>query len=207
MGLFGSSKKKQEKREKQEAFFEQYGLSLDRLLGRLPTEKEIAKYAGGSHSIVRYVEHVCNDDDSIVAFTLANHGDVHNMKFDGALVLTTKEIYFVHQGQDGVFEETAPLEKIKKYQVAPHGLAKNKLTFYAGRYKYEYHTIDTEKDGNPLLNKFKELIDNKSFEQKDMQKKKPAFDKYAEIERIHDMKEKGILTDEEYEKEKAKLLK
>lgn len=207
MGLFGNSKKKQEKREKQEAFFEQYGLSLDRLLGRLPTEKEIAKYAGGSHSIVRYVEHVCNEDDTIVAFTLANHGDVHNMKFDGALVLTTKEIYFVHQGQDGVFEEAAPLEKIKKYQITPHGLAKNKLTFYSGRYKYEYHTIDTERDGNPLLNKFKELIDNKSFEEAKRKTSKPTFDKYAEIERIYDLKEKGILTDEEYEQEKSKLLK
>lgn len=35
----------------------------------------------------------------------------------------------------------------------------------------------------------------------------PAFDKYAEIERIYGLKEKGILTEEEFEAEKAKLLK
>lgn len=35
----------------------------------------------------------------------------------------------------------------------------------------------------------------------------PAFDKYAEVERIHGLKEKGILSAEEFEAEKTKLLR
>lgn len=35
----------------------------------------------------------------------------------------------------------------------------------------------------------------------------PAFDKYAEVERLQSLKEKGILSEKEFEAEKAKLLK
>lgn len=58
--------------------------------------------------------------------------------------------------------------------------------------------------------KFSKLSEFKTSAQLDFddsEGKDTGYDKYAEVERIYDLKEKGILSEEEFKTEKAKLLK
>lgn len=58
--------------------------------------------------------------------------------------------------------------------------------------------------------KFSKLSEFKTSAQLDFgdsEGRDTGYDKYAEVERIYDLKEKGILSEEEFETEKAKLLK
>lgn len=123
---------------------------------------------------------------------------------NGILVATNKRLVFVDKGLIyGLKVEDFPYDKITSIQYQT-GMIFGELTIYASGNKADIKNVEKKRVRN-----FAEYVRSRITEKKDRTASKydePGMDVAEQIKRLADLKEQGILTEEEFSMKKKKLL-
>ena len=161
--------------------------------------KEIGDNQFFTKKELRYLPEILQDGEQILAFTSG--------VMDGntwLITLTDKRIIFLDKGMIyGLKQEIIPLNRVNAISGST-GLLLGKIIITDGAKDRIIKNV-LKKTVKPFTNKCQEAID--AFNQRQMQStSKVDDDPYAKLEKLASLKEKGIITDEEFEKEKSKIL-
>ena len=118
---------------------------------------------------------------------------------NGVLLATNKRVVFFAKKLTGYDMESFPLENISSIE-AGKGMMGHKFSFFASGNKVKMKWI---KNGN--VEKFLEYVRN-NIGKNSSSKSAPKTDIPTQIRKLAELKEQGILTEEEFKSKKSELL-
>jgi hypothetical protein len=166
---------------------------------------EIAREMGDDQFFTRkelhYLPEVLQDGERVLAFT-------SGMK-DGntwLIVLTDRRILFLDKGMVfGLKQESIPLNRVNSIS-GNTGLMLGKIVITDGAKNHEISNV-WKKTVKRFTNRCQEELDRLArLQYGGSRNDSPAIDPYEQLEKLAGLKEKGIITAEEFETEKSKLL-
>jgi len=162
----------------------------------------IAKETGDDQFQVRkelkYLPEILQDREQILAFA-SGMMDANTW----LISLTDKRIIFLDKGMIyGLKQHIIELNKVNSIS-GDTGIVFGKIVVTHGSQSLKIekvwkHTV------KPFVNRALKAIDNRNSIQTNTTNN--VDDKYSKLEKLHELKEKGILTEEEFQKEKIKVL-
>lgn len=171
----------------------------------LKTEyNRIAKELGDDQFFTKkelnYLPEVLQDGEEILAFTSG--------LMDGntwLISLTDRRIIFLDKGMIyGLKQEAIPLNRVNAVSGST-GIIFGKLIITDGAKNREITNV-WKKTVKLFSNKCQDAIHAINQNQYHMPKQQPEEDPYAKLEKLASLKQKGIISDDEFEKEKIKIL-
>jgi hypothetical protein len=149
-----------------------------------------------AHKEIKELPKILWEDEAIVNLVQGfyNNGT-------GLLVATNKRLIFVDKGMLwGVKVEDFPYDKISSIQYET-GIFMGEIDIFASGNKAEIKNITKAK-----VRPFAESIRARISGAPSSNQKTEGEDKYSKLEKLAELKEKGILSEKEFEEEKKKLL-
>jgi hypothetical protein len=161
-----------------------------------------------------YIEtNLLQPNEKVLATIEAEYDKTKKREIDGILVATNTRLIFAHYRNSSQYVEEFDYKKIKGISMAADGFTTKELylDYNRGRKKFD----DIKNDSN--LNRFIAIVREQALsfgKTEPAIKKAPAkksstnddTDKYKKLEQIGKLKENGILTEEEFQLEKKKIL-
>lgn len=149
---------------------------------------------------LHYLPEVLQDGERVLAFTSGiKDGNTW------LIVLTDRRILFLDKGMIyGLKQESIPLNRINSIS-GNTGLMLGKIVITDGSRNHEITNV-WKRTVKQFTNRCQEEIDRLTRLQYGSRDEAPAIDPYTQLEKLAGLKEKGVITDEEFEVEKSKLL-
>ncbi|AVO22621.1 PH domain-containing protein [Aeribacillus composti] len=173
------------------------------------TSKDQSNYSVYKTTLAYIEENILLDDETILVTIPSEYDKTKNREIKGVLVATDQRLIFATSGIGfGEFVEIFEYQKINGHTVSSDGFFRRELMIDYGRSRKIFDDISD--DGN--FDKLLDIIRNKSNEFKKIKQTKrtpktdKSEDKYDKLERLGKLYEQGYLTDEEFQKEKEKIL-
>jgi hypothetical protein len=173
------------------------------------TSKDQTNYSVYKTTLAYIEENILFDDETVLVTVPAEYDKTKNREIKGVLVATDQRLIFATSGIGfGEFVEIFEYQKINGHTVSSDGFFRRELMIDYGRSRKIFDDISG--DGN--FDKLLDIIRNKSNEFKKIKQTKrtpktdKSEDKYDKLERLGKLYEQGYLTDEEFQKEKEKIL-
>ncbi|WP_079526169.1 PH domain-containing protein [Halobacillus hunanensis] len=192
---------KQRKADKKEALRKE----LAYWFGSSPSTTQEVKYSVNREAFKHLRNKVFVENEKPQKAIFVEYDKRKNTEIDGVLVATTERLIFAYKYKYEQYVEDWDYSKIKGFHLKPDGF-KWELYFEIGRSKKKFD--DIKKDDN--LKEFLSIVEQK-INQPQPKKKKTSNrgkqpDKYQQLEKIGKLKEQGILTEDEFQSEKQKIL-
>lgn len=158
-------------------------------------------------------QHVFNQEEKILGTIPAEYDKTKNREIKGVLVATSDRLIFATSSfGHGEFVEIFEYHKMNGIALAPDGFAQKELLIDYGRSRKVFDDIANDDNFKRFLNTVRDKIhESKRTGGKTTRTTKktdtPKDDKYDKLSKLGALLEQGILTQEEFEIEKQKLLK
>nr|WP_106782718.1 SHOCT domain-containing protein [Lysinibacillus timonensis] len=218
---------KEEKRKEKE---EKRRLALEQKAEKEAYEKQlIEKYFGLSSitnrmnfslykkAIFYFEEFVKSPYEDVLIAIPAEYDKTKNREIKGLLIATSENLIFVTSGiGQGEYTEQLDYRKINGISLAPDGLGQKELLIDYGRSRKIFDDIVNDDQFKQFLNTVRtKMHESKQVTTKSKPRTRSASasdtpsssdDKYNQLEQIGKLREQGILTEEEFQLEKQKIL-
>ncbi|MGG1685559.1 SHOCT domain-containing protein [Pseudalkalibacillus sp. NRS-1564] len=186
--------------------------SIGRFFGPDPSMGNKITYAAHKE-IFEYVErHLIADDENVLGVIQAEYDKTKKREIKGMLFATEVKVFFAFVRGNNQFIEEFDYSKMKGISLARDGFTSKELYIDYGRGRKKFDDIID--DGN--FKSFLSVVNAKiaqsrnqpvSKERSNFKSNNPdTTDKYKQLEHIGKLKDKGILTEEEFQQEKQKIL-
>ncbi|MDT2048032.1 SHOCT domain-containing protein [Priestia flexa] len=206
-------KRREEKRIKKEKQKEEEQLLIEQFYGKDAGVGSKLAFAANKDTF-RYVgENLLRADEEILSFIQAEYDKSKKREIKGLLFATNDRMFFAFVRGVNQYIEEFDYSKMKGISLARDGFLSKELYIDYGSSRKKFDDIiddDKFKDFLQVVNE--KIVDNIKKPITKTRQKKPAVidlegvDKYKQLERIAELKDKGILTEEEFNVEKKKIL-
>ncbi|WP_342488573.1 PH domain-containing protein [Cytobacillus sp. FSL W7-1323] len=193
MGLFSK-----ESPEDQKAF---YSL-LNKWTDSIVNEKTKGEFAGTKTSMLYTERSILNGTEKVLAFIEADYYKKESSKIAGVLLITDQRLLYAHKDRKSQFKQEWKINKINGIKESGFPLKSNEFQLDIGKSKIVFSRIRKKDRYKHFIQTLQEIINNPSLNEKSVKKD----NKYTLLEQISDLKTKGILTEEEFQQEKEKIL-
>ncbi|WP_164670927.1 SHOCT domain-containing protein [Virgibacillus doumboii] len=157
---------------------------------------------------ILYAEELLKDGESVINFIGADYGKLEDYKISGILLITDKRLLYAFKDKKSQFKQEWKFTSINGVKDSGYPLKGHQLQIEIGKSKKLFHKIKKNDHYEKFIQDLQQKIDNpETVKKKRNNSTSGSKDKYALLEKIADLKEKGILTQEEFEVEKEKILK
>jgi len=198
--------KQEEKRKQEEA--EQ--LLMEKYFGTKTGFLNKLNFSTYKKTILYFEQNIKLDEEEILAAILAEYDKTKKREIKGMLIATSERLVFVTNGiGHGQLVEIFEYHKMNGISYARDGLASKELLIDYGRSRKIFDDIIDDDQFKKFLN----IITNKMNETKKNQSRKTSksstnkeINKYDLLSKVAKLHEQGILSDEEFQKEKEKIL-
>jgi hypothetical protein len=201
-------KEKAAKRAEKERKRQEELIQVKKYFGPNPSVRDELNYSYYKKTINYLEDNVLDSEEKVLISIPAEYDKTKTREIKGLLIATSERLLFITYGLGhGEFTETLQYNSIKGISLAPDGFSKKELLIDYGRSRRIFDDIKSDEK----FNHFIETVRKKMHEPKPTQinkKKTPPknADKYSQLEQLGKLLENGILTEEEFEKEKEKIL-
>lgn len=124
---------------------------------------------------------------------------------NGLLVLTDRRMIFLFHGWTGQRNEDFPLDTVTSIS-AGSGIALGSITVFSGGAKAEIKNMN-KADAKALVDEVRNRLATRGVPQPAAVAQAAAPDALAQLKQLGELRDAGVLTDEEFEAKKAELLK
>ena len=152
---------------------------------------------GGGREIKKLIEHLW-DGELVERMTTGRYGNGN-----GLVVLTDRRLFFIQDGWASKKTEDFPLDRISSVQYSS-GLALGSITVFAAGNKSEIKNVGKD-DGKEMVDILRGRLAAPAAPPTQPSATAQA-DPIADLERLAELRDKGILTDEEFTAKKRALL-
>ena len=165
-------------------------------------------YKGAIH---HFESNIKMDDEQVLAAIPAEYDKTQKREIKGMLIATEYRLLFVTSGiGHGEFSEILEYKRMNGISLAPDGLGQKELLIDYGRSRKVFDDIVNDQRFNHFLNIVRDKINEakrKPVPRRTTQARpQKTEDKYELLEKIAKLHEQGILTKEEFQMEKDKIL-
>ena len=162
-------------------------------------------------AILQFENNLKMDGEQVLAAIPAEYDKTKKREIKGMLIATDQRLIFVTSGiGHGEFSEILEYKRMNGISLAPDGLGQKELLIDYGRSRKIFDDIVNDKRFNIFLNivrdKINEAKRNPTTRRTTQAKPQKTEDKYELLEKIAKLHKQGILTDEEFQAEKQKIL-
>jgi len=186
--------KKQEKFNYKTASKEELKYEYNRIAAELGDDQFFTKKE------LNYLPEILQDGEQILAFS---SGLMNNNTW--LISLTDRRIIFLNKGMIyGLKQEVIPLNRVNAVSGST-GLIFGKIIITDGAKDREITNV-WKKTVRLFTNKCQDAIHAINQNQHQVPQQQPNEDPYAKLEKLASLKQKGIITEDEFEKEKKKIL-
>jgi Short C-terminal domain len=207
-------KKREAKRLEKERRKAEELKSIERFYGPDPGMGKKLTYSAHKETF-QYVErHLIREDEEVLGVIQAEYDKTKKREIKGLLFAVEEKLIFAFIRGSNQYIEEFEYSKMKGISLARDGFASKELYIDYGRGRKKFDDIIDD----DIFKAFLTVVNGKiaEFRNKPQAKKKASVpaktsvdntdDKYKQLERIAELKEKGILTEEEFQAEKKKIL-
>jgi hypothetical protein len=150
-------------------------------------------------------------EEQVLATIEAEYDKTKKREIDGILVATDARLIFAHYRTSSQYVEEFDYKKVKGISMAADGFTTKELYLDYNRGRKKFDDIKNDANLTRFIDVVKErtLSINKSesiFKKPITKKTSSTEDKYKKLEQIGKLKEDGILTEDEFQQEKKKVL-
>lgn len=159
-------------------------------------------------TISYFEKNIKSPDEEVLIAIPAEYDKTKKREIKGMLIATSHRLIFVTSGiGHGEFSEILEYKKMNGISLAPDGLGQKELLIDYGRSRKIFDDIVNDERFKNFLNTVRNKI-NEIKRNPVPRKTTPtkSENKYELLEQIAKLHEQGILTDEEFQKEKNKIL-
>jgi hypothetical protein len=153
---------------------------------------------GGGREVKRLTRHLW-EGETVELMTTGMYGSGN-----GLVVLTDRRLLFVHEGLMSQTTEDFPMDKVSSVQWQS-GLMSGEIVIFASGNKSEIKAVNKD-DGKQMVDAIRGRISAQGAAPTAAAPAPPP-DPIAQLKQLGELREAGILTDEEFESKKADLLK
>lgn len=211
-----AEKRREEKRIEKEKRKEAELKMVERFFGNDPGFGKKVMYSTYKSTFEYVDRHVLRRDEKVLGVIQAEFDKNKKTEIKGILIAAEDKLMFALVRGSGHYLEEFDYTKIKGISLKRDGLLSKELYIDYGRGRKKFDDIVDDLDFKAFLKAVNGKI--AEFRNKPTSKpiskatatattSEPAVDKYKQLERIAELKEKGILTEEEFKAEKQKILK
>lgn len=191
--------KKQARKEAEKQLMEKYFGTNSGLINKM-------NFSIYKSAILYFEQHIKYPDEEVLISIPAEYDKTKKREIKGMLIATSDRLVFVTNGiGHGQFVEIFEYQKMNGIALAPDGFSQKELLIDYGRTRKIFDDIDNNHQFkiflNTVMDKMNEAKRNPATRK--TTKKEDKYDLLAKIAKLH---EQGILADEEFQKEKEKIL-
>jgi hypothetical protein len=148
-------------------------------------------------------KHVLQDGESVLSFIGADYGKLENYKAAGILIVTDTRLLYVHKDKKSQFKESWKFNRINGITESGFPLKRHEFQIEVGKSKKVFHGVFKKGMYSSFIRTLQNKINNPDSA---VTVKKDNKNKYTLLEQIAKLKEQGILTEDEFQEEKKKIL-
>ncbi|WP_044338086.1 SHOCT domain-containing protein [Rossellomorea aquimaris] len=189
--------------------------SMERFFGPSPGMGKKITYSAHKE-VFQYVErHLLREDEQVLGVIQAEYDKTKKREIKGLLFAAEEKMIFAFVRGNNQYIEEFEYSKMKGISLARDGFASKELFIDYGRGRKKFDDIIDDDTFKSFLSAVNGKIAEYRIKPVQKAKTKPSAkaasseqgeDKYKQLERIAELKEKGILTEEEFQAEKKKIL-
>jgi hypothetical protein len=211
-----AEKRREEKRIEKEKRKAAELKKVERFFGPDPGMGKKVTYSAYKPTFEYVDKHVLRRDERVLGVIQAEFDKNKKTEIKGILIAAEEKLIFALVRGSGHYLEEFDYSKMKGISLKRDGLLSKELYIDYGRGRKKFDDIVDDLDFKAFL----KAVNGKIAEFRNKPASKPAskatttattsetsVDKYKQLERIAELKEKGILTEEEFQAEKQKILK
>jgi hypothetical protein len=163
-------------------------------------------------AIIYFEQHIQNPNEEVLISIPAEYDKTKKREIKGMLISTSDRLLFVTSGiGHGEYAESFEYRKMNGISLAPDGFAQKELLIDYGRSRKVFDDIVNDDQFKTFLNTVRNKMNEskrtaspaKKTNSKSTSKSENKYDQLAQIAKLRDQ---GILTEEEFQKEKEKIL-
>lgn len=163
---------------------------------------------------IQYFEtYIIQPQEKVLLSVMSEYDKTKNREIKGLLIATDVRLVFVTNGiGHGQYFEEFDYKKIKGISHVPDGFGQREILIDYGRSRKAFDDIIYDDRFHKLVGVIQNMMhssrNNSNINRTTLTKatKNTVVDRYTELEKIAELKAKGILTEEEFEAEKKKIL-
>jgi hypothetical protein len=205
-------REREEKRAEKERQKQLELLQIEKFFGPNPGFSAKTNYAIHKTILIYIERNLLSPDEKILAAIPAEYDKTQKREIKGVLLATDQKLIFGSKTFLSEYIETFEYKKMNGISLANDGLVSKELYIDYGRSRKKFDDITNDDLFKNFLEKVREQITlAKTTTTKTNRKQStpsPSYnqDKYKQLEQIGKLKEQGILTEEEFQAEKQKIL-
>ncbi|WP_202908599.1 SHOCT domain-containing protein [Halalkalibacillus sediminis] len=196
-----TDKKEQQRKERKSIKNKEKNASYLIWFGGKPSFSEKLTYSTHKASFKYGEQYVLNDENPLYVVDCK----YKNKKSTGILIALEDHLYFIHGAGEAQNVECFTYDKVSNFKFQTKKNSKIEVVIkYKGR-NHTFENLMAGKETDKMINILRSKLGNTV--PSNPQTTSQSNDKYNQLEKLGDLKEKGILSEEEFNKEKEKLLK
>lgn len=199
MGLFKSKEEKQKERK-------QLIDVLTRWSGSKPSDKLEIDFYIHQNSLIYADQHVLRKNEQVLQFIGADYGKLEDTKFNGVLILADSRLLYVNKEKNSQFTQDWNYNKLNGVKVSGYPLKAHEFQIEVGKSKKVFHRVNKKEQFNSFIDALQNKISNAESTPTKRKTVSNPSNKYKQLEQIAKLKEQVILTEEEFQSEKTKIL-
>jgi hypothetical protein len=161
-------------------------------------KKQMSVRVGGGREIKKLVEHLW-EGERVERMTTGYYGNGN-----GLIVLTDRRLLFIQDGMLSHKTEDFPLDKLSSVQWSS-GIALGSITVFSAGNKAVIQKMN-KVDGKAMVDLVRGRMNDGAQAPAAAPVATPASDPFADIERLAELRDKGIITEDEFTAKKQALL-
>jgi hypothetical protein len=187
-------------------------MKIERFFGPDPGMGKKLTYTANIDTFEYVDRHLLRRDEKVLGVLQAEYDKTKKREIKGILIASEEKLIFAFIRGNNQYIEEFDYSKMKGISLARDGFVSKELYIDYGRGRKKFDDIIDDDNFKSFL----KVVNGKIAEYRNKQKTKPeakvasmsavTTDKYQQLERIAELKEKGILTEEEFLAEKHKIL-
>ncbi len=206
-------RKREEKRIEKERRKAEELKAVERFFGPEPGMGKKITYSTYKEAFQYVDHHLLREDEEVLGVIQAEYDKTKKREIKGVLIAAEEKLIFAFVRGNNQYIEEFDYSKMKGITLAKDGFASKELyiDYGSGRKKFDDIIDDDNFKSflaviNGKITEYRQNPASKSRIRKTTPKTEESTDKYKQLERIAELKDKGILTDEEFRTEKEKIL-
>ncbi|MCM3718149.1 hypothetical protein [Fictibacillus phosphorivorans] len=192
-------KKREEKRLEKERKKVNKLQKIERFFGPDPSMAKILTYSSYSDTFEYVNAHLLKQEERVLGVIQAEYKRTQKREIKGVLIASEEKLIFAVVKGNHTYIEEYDYAKMKGISLAKDGFKSKKLYIDYGRSRRKFDDIIDDEPFREFYKAVKEKI-------VEFRKKSKSNSKYKLLDQIASLKEKGILTEEEFQTEKKKLI-
>lgn len=183
----------------------------EKFIGTNPSMFAKMDYSNYKKPIAYIDENMLNPNEKVLAMIEAEYDKSEKKELKGILVATDRKLIFASFGFNKEYTEVFEYKKMNGISFKRDGFAEKQLVIDYCRGTRKFDDINDTKEFREFMDKIKKQIalHKSGTDTETLQvsvSSEPVKDKYEQLEQLGKLKEQGILSEEEFNIEKTKIL-